>query len=459
MALFTGWASIASHLRFECSQAEYEGKIIPADLKEEIDALKDDADLFGDPHTEALYDRLCRLDVNPDFRYEQPDDLESIRQLRPDGPRRLRLDLPEDELLDRLHGAWTGRSAGCALGKPVEAMCVIQKSRLRLKDYLQRRGHWPLADYISGIPRDDDEHKVNPDDPAVREHIRCMPADDDIHYTLMGLHILETRGADFEWWHLAGAWNGALPFNAIWTAEAMAIINFNTRHIRSNRDWHPSPYWTARHNNPYREWIGAQIRADGWAYCAAGNPELAAAFAWRDAHWTHTANGIYGEMFMAAVIAAAFVERDPIELVRIGLSEIPAGCRLAEAIRKALLWVEQSPDFEAFMERLEDDTDYKDLHAVHTVNNALVCVMALFYGEMDTAASICTAVMGGLDTDCNGATVGSIVGAVHGHEAFSETFKAPLHDTIKPQMFGFEEVTMSELARRTLAVHKSLQSL
>ena len=99
----------------------------------------------------------------------------------------------------------------------------------------------------------------------------------------------------------------------------------------SQSTWVTSEY-TSTHRNPYREWIGAQIRADGWGYACAGNPERAAEFAYRDACWTHRANGIYGEMMFAAIMAAAFVVSDPIELVNIGLSEIPQNCKLAEQV-------------------------------------------------------------------------------------------------------------------------------
>ena len=454
MSLFAAWSSIASHLKYACVQAEYEGLVVPEDLRSRAEALDESADLFEAPEAHAVFEALQDLERDPAFGYEQPDDLEGIRSLRPPGPRQLEMDLPENELLDRLHGAWTGRSCGCALGKPVEGISLIHQGRLRIRKYLQDRDQWPLDFYFSAEPRDGDEHPINPQDPAARENLRYMPPDDDIHYALMGLHILEKHGADFHWRHVANAWNQCLPFAAIWTAEAMAIIDYNLRNVRGSKEIVPSPFWTARHNNPYREWIGAQIRADGWAYCAAADPELAAEFAWRDAHWTHTANGIYGEMFMAAMIAAAFVVDDPTELVRIGLSEIPANCRLAEAVEDALQWTGECADMETFMERIE--ADYGDLHPVHTVNNAMICVAALFFGEMDTAKAICTAVMGGLDTDCNGATVGSIVGAVSGYDAYSDTFKAPLNDTIKPQMFGFEEVRMSELARRTLAVREQI---
>ncbi len=65
-----------------------------------------------------------------------------------------------------------------------------------------------------------------------------------------------------------------------------------------------TPEYTSTNRNLYREWIGAQIRADGWGYASAGNPERAAELAYRDACWTHRANGIYGEMMFAAIMAA-----------------------------------------------------------------------------------------------------------------------------------------------------------
>ncbi len=454
MPPFTAWSSIGEHLKWACTQAEYEGKIVPQELKDRAEALDSQADLFEDEEALEIFDALQNLDEDPEFPYEQPNNLDAIRQLRPDGPRQLDLNLTEDELLDHLHGAWTGRSCGCALGQPVEHICVIHQGRLRIKKYLQKRDQWPLDFYFSGKSREDDEHPISSEAPATRENISHMPPDDDIHYTLMGLHVLEEGGADFKWHDVADAWNSTLPFYAICTAESQAITNYNIRNVRNSNENYSSPFWMARHNNPYREWIGAQIRADGWAYCAAGNPELAAEFAWRDAHWTHTANGIYGEMFMAAIIAAAFTVDDPQELVRIGLSEIPSTCRLADAVEQGLEWIRECDDFEAFMENLEEV--HGDLHPVHTVNNALICVASLFYGGMDTADSICTAVMCGLDTDCNGATVGSIVGAAAGHEAYSDRFKDPLNDTIKPKMFGFETITMAELAERTLKVHKDV---
>src|SRR5262249_25077098 len=159
-------------------------------------------------------------------------------------------------------------------------------------------------------------------------------------------------------------------------------------------------------------WIGAQIRADGWAWMCAAKPELAAEFAYRDACWTHERNGIYGEMMFAAMQAAAFVERDPARLVENGLSEIPGGGRLARYVRQVLDWTTQCRDFESCMDRVEGAL--AGMSPVHTINNALICILSLFYGQMQPSDTICISVMCGHDTDCNGATVGSIVGAARG---------------------------------------------
>ena len=95
------------------------------------------------------------------------------------------------------------------------------------------------------------------------------------------------------------------------------------------------------------------------------------------------------------------------------------------------------------------EEDFGDLNGVHTVNNALVVIGALFYGELDFHRSVCFAVEGGWDTDCNGATCGSILGAVHGLSNMESTMIPPLNDTIKPSVIGFQEITMKELAKRT----------
>ncbi|OGV52721.1 MAG: hypothetical protein A2X49_16665 [Lentisphaerae bacterium GWF2_52_8] len=450
----SGWKNPLDLLKYELVQLDYEGYIVPEAAREALAQLHPTYDICNTEKLNAIHQMLSNLPRKPDFHYVQPNELDEIKKERPDGPRKLPMKLSDAELLDRFHGAWTGRACGCALGKPVEGMGMGFKGRASIKRYLQKRQHWPLDYYFSG--KDAGDGMKIGCEKSWRENISYMEPDDDIHYSLIGLKVLEEYGPDFKWSNVAYSWNSSLPYNAICTAETQAILNYNMFAPRSCDHSNPpvTAAFTRRHNNPYREWIGAQIRADGWAYCCAGKPELAAEFAWRDASWTHNANGIYGEMFMAAVIAAAFVEKDPKHLVEIGLSEIPKNCRLAEDIRWALATIPSCPDFESFMEKSE--AHFAEMNSCHTNNNAIVVVMSLFYGEMQPDKSICISVMGALDTDCNGATTGSIVGASAGRKKFGGKLAAPLNDTIKPLVFGFQAITMSELAERTLKVHRTV---
>lgn len=453
--IFSGWEGPLGLLRLEMIQREYEGHPVPPDLKAQIAALDDEKDDMNFEAVDPLYAALQKLPKDPAFTYVQPNDLEGIRSERPSGPRQLG-SVAESELLDKLHGAWTGRSVGCALGKPVEGMGIQGQQgmigRQAIRTYLENRNQWPLDYYFSGADADDGLRIHCP--LSQRENIAFMEPDDDIHYTLIALRVLEKHGPDFKWHNVATTWNSSLPYYAICTAEAQAIMNYNNAVPRIARSRWVTPEYTSTNRNPYREWIGAQIRADGWGYACAGNPELAAEFAYRDACWTHRANGIYGEMMFAAIMAAAFVVSDPVELVNIGLSEIPQNCKLAEACRAALSQVQACQDFHDFMDWVE--AHYGDLSGVHTVNNALVVIGSLIFGQMDFHQSICSSVEGGWDTDCNGATCGSIVGAASGARGLNSSLVAPLNDTIRPSVIGFQEVSMSELAERTLKVQQKV---
>ncbi len=64
--------------------------------------------------------------------------------------------------------------------------------------------------------------------------------------------------------------------------------------------------------------------------------------------------------------------------------------------------------------------------------------------------TITLTVRGGLDTDSNGATAGSVAGVLTGADAIPEQWKDPLEDTVRSAVFGFDGVRISELAERTV---------
>jgi ADP-ribosylglycohydrolase len=251
----------------------------------------------------------------------------------------------------------------------------------------------------------------------------------------------------------------------VYTAERIAYRNLVAgRRVGQPRGIAPTATTpeVATYRNPYREWIGAQIRADSWGYVNPGQPERAAEYAWRDARLSHVKNGIYGEMWMAAMLAAALAEprlktedlhaaRDRVEaVIRAGLAEIPARSRLAEALRETLAVAQEETMWKRAWDRLM--ARYGSYHGVHTINNAICVALGLLYGTGDLERTICIAVSGGLDTDCNGATAGSVVGALLGAQALPVKWIGPLNDLARSGVFGFDNSVISDLARRTTAI-------
>ena len=268
----------------------------------------------------SLYEELTALPIDPNFAFDEPSTLEKIKALRPDAQRqfeRTRNGVPLDSntLYDCVYCAWLGRAAGCALGKPVEGW-----PKARIDKYLKEAGVLPLDNYLPYIKEQMPRIHI----PSSRGNIEYMDRDDDMDFTILGLLALEQAGADISARNIANMWISKMPFGKLYTAENAAYRNF-TQSI-----WPPN---SAAHRNPFREWIGAQIRADIFGYVAPGLPERAAQLAFTDASISHKKNGIYGEMFVAAMIAAAFITDKAEEIVAAGLGEIPANCRLAGAVR------------------------------------------------------------------------------------------------------------------------------
>jgi ADP-ribosylglycohydrolase len=384
-----------------------------------------------------LWGELSALVPREDFPYVEPGDLPSIRAARLQGSINMRADISEGVYLDRVRGAWLGRCVGCVLGKPVEGW-----PRARIEDYLGLAGEKGLDDYFPEVTPRPDEFRLHPSYPgAVRGKIDGMPRDDDLDYTILGLHVLEEHGLDFTVGNVADEWLNHMPYRLTYTAERVAYRNL-VGGLKATE--------AATHRNPYREWIGALIRGDVWGYVAPGMPEIAAGMAFRDASLSHVKNGIYGEMFVAAMVSAALVAGDIQEIVEIGLSEIPTESRLAEAVRNVRDWSGECGDWRDVWELVMGK--YGSYHWVHTINNAAFVLLGLLYGGSDLWETVSISVMAGFDTDCNGATAGSIVGAMLGAQALPDRWVAPLDDRVRSALSGFAESSISGLAQRTCNV-------
>jgi ADP-ribosylglycohydrolase len=377
----------------------------------------------------------------------EPSELSEILALAPASANVPSLASPDDaRMADAILGGWFGRASGCLLGKPVEKI-----SREGIREVLTSNHTWPLSDYITELGIPDAVQKKYPWNrhsgrESLRENILCMAEDDDLNYTMLNLSVAETSGREFTTEHVLEQWLTLLPVLQTFTAERVAYANALNGLL---------PPETALVRNPYREWIGAQIRADLWGWISPGRPQQAAELAWKDARLSHVGNGIYGEMFVAAAVSAAFSLSNPAEIVEAGLQYIPSDSRLAHAVRFALRLPGRERTWEGALDRLYEQ--FGRYHWVHTINNAALVAAALVYGGGDYERSICNVVMGGWDTDSNGATVGSIVGTMKGASALPQKWTNPLHNRIRSSMKGFDNCTFADLAARTLKLAQSKQ--
>ncbi|HPP12316.1 MAG TPA: ADP-ribosylglycohydrolase family protein, partial [bacterium] len=366
---------------------------------------------------------------------KEPDSLKAIRQLRPSGPRRLTEKLSTQQLPDRLLGAWLGRAAGCILGLPCEGM---SKEAIRFV-CLNHAHPYPLSDYWSHDPKPLPPQTLHYGTTARRNflkpHLSSIGADDDLAYTILGLLLLEEKGSCFTTKDVARAWLKYLPLAC--TAEAVALNNLKHG---------ISPDRAGQVDNPYSDWIGADIRSDPWAYAAPGWPEKAAEMAYYDAFLSHRGTGIHAAMFFSAAISAAFVCQDPLEAIRIALTEIPRDCRLARTVRQTIDWCHRDRDWEKTTDRILKT--FSGMSAAHALNNAAVTVASLVYGGGDFSRTIALAVMAGLDTDCNGATAGSLAGAMLGASRLPSRWKKPLGNQVHTYLKGHKNFHSDELAAR-----------
>jgi ADP-ribosylglycohydrolase len=283
---------------------------------------------------------------------------------------------------DKVYGCWLGKNIGGTLGAPFEGQKNVHS--LRFYD--------PLPD------------KVAPND--------------DLDIQLVWLNMMEKNGVPPKMPHFAEFWKKHL---SAWPPDEYGFCN-------RNLDRGLMPPVSGWFENYFVDCMGAPIRSEIWACLSPANPQKAASLAWMDASMDHSGGeGVYGEMFWAAVESAAFIENNPEELIRIGLSMIPPSCRIARVIREALWCRRQNLSWAEARDRMlicfpgTSPTDAPQNHGF--------TVIGWLYGT-DFGSMICSAVNCGYDTDCTGATLGALLGILNGASRLPARWVEPVGDKI-----------------------------
>lgn len=428
------WGFYASYLSTEYQQSIEEGLDIEKykDIFMAVQRLPQDEikKRFGD----ILFDIVINARTREGYKYIEPSELDEIKALR----REYEIKGEVRGIEKKIYAAWLGRICGCMHGKPIECIKTHE-----LIPFLKETGNYPMRRYIYSTDITDEiaeKYDFGFSDKLYADIIDGMPTDDDTNYVVIAQNIIEKYGRDFTSYDVSREWLECQGMNSYCTAERVAYCNFLNGY---------QPPESAIYKNPYREWIGAQIRGDYFGYINPGDPEAAADMAFRDASISHIKNGIYGEMFAAAMIACAAVTNNIKDIIMGGLAQIPQTSRLYESVAGIVSDYENGVSQQRCFEKIHEMYDEYTEHGwCHTISNAMIVAAALLYGKGDYGKSICMAVETGFDTDCNGATVGSVLGMMLGE--IPEYWAEPIKDTLHTSIFGVGTVKITDMAKKTL---------
>lgn len=312
---------------------------------------------------------------------------------------------------DKVYACWLGKNIGGTLGAPYEGeKCVNDLS---------------FYDPVPNAP---------------------LP-NDDLDLQLVCLKMLEDRGGDISVADFAEYWQAHLSAYP-WDEYGMCARNLD-RGLRP-----PMSGWF---ENYYVDAMGSPIRSELWACVAPADPQRAAALAWMDSAMDHAGGeGMWGEMFWAAVESAAFVVSDPVTLVGIGLAMIPPSCNIARAVREAVWLHQHGVRWAQAREKIVQVWGHA--HMCHAPQNHAFTVLGWLYGE-GFGDKLCRAVNCGYDTDCTGATLGALLGIITGTSGIPKRWSDPVGTGIKLHRFTrFLEAPrdLMELTARTAEVAEGM---
>lgn len=316
-----------------------------------------------------------------------------------------------ETLYDKIYACWLGKNIGGTLGTPVEG----RKEVMHLEWY-------PRLDPNGALPND------------------------DLDLQLVNLHAMEQEGVRLGAEGIAAEWTEHVyfPWDEYGYSSTAMRMGFK-------------PPFSGLFDNTFTDCMGSPIRSEIWAAICAGRPRLAAYFAWQDAVVDHAGGeGVFGEIFNAALEAAAYESRDIPALIREALTYIPDTSRVHRAVSHILALFEQGvalPEAREIILREHGRDNFTD-----APQNIAFELTGLLWGESFEDA-ILKVVNLGYDTDCTVATCGAILGILNGTAGIPEKWSAPIGESIQVSaaIRGFTApANLDELTRRCLSLYEKL---
>lgn len=339
--------------------------------------------------------------AHPSWQFKQYDSWETFKNDVSFLPKQ---DVDETMLEARMYAGWIGQIVGGAVGTMIEGYTteMIRKTYGDVRRYLRKPSTY----------------------------------NDDITYELAFLFEFEDKGRAITSRDVAESWIAYVPSG--WSAEEMAL-----RNIR----WGIMPPESGRVDNPFGEWIGAQMRGAICGQLAPGDPEEAARLAWLDGEVSHVNNGIIGEIFNAMIVSMSFVENDVRSIVKSCIDMLPKASEYYAIVKFAIDACESAKTWEDAWAACERRV--LKYNWIHAYPNAAAEVVALWFGNGDFDETAYIISMAGQDVDCNAAQILTAVGTIVGIDGIDKRWTEPIGDKLKTYLRRYREISIRELAART----------
>jgi ADP-ribosylglycohydrolase len=317
----------------------------------------------------------------------------------------LAVELDESLIADRIYAGWLAQIVGGALGTALEGYCTDQ---LR-----------SAFGEIRGYVRPPNTYN------------------DDITYQIAFLEAFKDWGYNVTSHAIALEWISRIPTG--WSAENIALNNLRLGIF---------PPESASHANPFREWIGAQMRGAVCGLVALGDPLTAAELAFIDGSISHCNNGILGEIFNALLVSLAVVYTDPKALLKSVIDLIPAKSEYFSILAFAYETCCANDSWESAWKLCEER--YRTYNWIHAYPNAAAEVVALYFCNNSFDECMHVIAMSGQDVDCNAAQVGAVMGVMLGRSEIASNWTDQLGEKVESYMRGWEKTSVAEIAQLTI---------
>lgn len=208
--------------------------------------------------------------------------------------------------------------------------------------------------------------------------------------------------------------------------------------------------------NMHADDLDFQIESDFIGLMHPGMPQSSNLLASRVGHIMCYGDGVYGGMFVSAMLTQAFVEKDIATVVDNALKAIPAASQYAQCVREIIAGHKKYPNdwkkaWKEFTAKWGETDICVPNHAFNIdakINGAYV-VLALLYGDADIDKTMDIAVRCGQDSDCNASSATGVLGVLKGYSNIDGKYRKEI-PAISDQPFIYTRYTFNKSIDRSL---------